>query len=92
MHEILALLNDAAAQKDWVVLAILGAAVIVPVVLKALGKHVPLVDTVIEWVVAILKARKKALPPTPEGEVEGVAKVLPIKDVSEQPKPMDELK
>lgn len=91
MSELLDVLNSAAQSKDWLVLAVAAVCVIVPVVLKALGKHVPLVDAAVEFVTGILKARKpKAPPPPPAGQAEGVAAIVPVE--AEKPKPIDTLK
>lgn len=93
MNDILTIIDTAAQSQDWVILAIASVVLIVPIVLKALGKKVPLVDAGVSLVVGILKGMKrKAPPPLPEGEKDGVAAVVPVKDVSEQPKPMDTLK
>ena len=93
MSDIVEIIDVAAQSKDWIVLAIASVLLIVPIVLKALGKHVPLVDSAVELVLGILKGMKrKAPPPLPPGEKDGVAAIVPVKDVSEQPKPMDELK
>ena len=90
MSDILDIINAAAQSQDWLILAISAVLLIVPIVLKAVGKKIPLVDGVVELAVSVLKARKKAPPPVPAGELEGVAKVVPVE--GEQPKPVEELK
>ena len=91
MSDILAIIDAAAQSQDWLILAIASVLLIVPIVLKALGKKVPLVDGIVELAVSVLKSRKpKAPPPVPAGELEGVAKVVPIE--SAKPKPVEELK
>ena len=90
MSDLLTIIDTAAQTQDWLILAIAAVLLIVPIVLKALGKKVPLVDGIIDLAVGILKTRKKAPPPVPAGELEGVAKVVPIE--AEKPKPVEELK
>jgi hypothetical protein len=90
MSDLLAVIDAAAQSQDWLILAIASVLLIVPIVLKALGKKIPLVDGIVELAVSVLKARKKAPPPVPAGELEGVAKVVPIE--GEKPKPVEELK
>ena len=93
MSEVLDIIDTAAQTQDWVVLAVASVALIVPIVLKALGKKVPLVDAGVNLVVGILKGMKRKAPPAlPPDAKDGVAAVVPVKDVSEQPKPMDTLK
>lgn len=93
MNDILTIIDTAAQTQDWVILAIASVVLIVPIVLKALGKKVPLVDAGVNLVVGILKGMKRKAPPalSPDAK-DGVAAVVPVKDVSEQPKPMDTLK
>lgn len=93
MSEIVDIIDAAAQTQDWVVLVIASLVLVVPLVLKGMGKKVPLVDAAVALVTGVLKGMKrKAPPPLPEGEKDGVAGVVPVKDVSEQPKPMDTLK
>lgn len=92
MSDILEVIDAAAQSKDWLVLGIASVVLVVPIVLKALGKRVPLVDAAAEFVVGILKARKKPLPEPKPGEPSGIAAVVPVKDAVEKPKPAEELK
>lgn len=59
--------------------------ILVPLVLKALGKNVPLLDTGVSFLLGILKVfakRKDPLPPSPEEQAKqpGVASVTELKD------------
>lgn len=80
---LLQLINDSVMNHQWVILAIASVLLIVPLVLKALGKSVPIVDQIITIVASILRsfAKKPAPPPAqlPENQ-EGVAKVVPIRE------------
>lgn len=81
MDDILSMLGDAAQVQDWLGLGLLALVVIVPVVLKALGKKIPLADTAISAILAFVKSRKpKAPPPVPAGEKEGLAAVVKIEE------------
>ena len=77
-----ALIHEAAQNKDWLTLAIAAVLLIVPVVMKALGKKVPLLDSGLDLVAKILPALKKkpVEPPPAEGEKQGLAAVVPIED------------
>ena len=82
------LINEAAQTKNWPMLAAAAVILIVPVVLKALGKSVPLLDQALSWAQkALPMMRKKEVPPAPEGEPQGVAKVVPIEDAKKGPNP-----
>lgn len=87
------ILNQAAQHKDYLLLAVSAVAVIVPVVLKVLGKQVPIVDQAIELVLKVVVALRKPKSgdigdppggPSKPGDQEvdeetGLAKVVPIK-------------
>lgn len=91
MSDLLDVIDAAAQSKDWLILAIASVCVVVPIVLKALGKNVPLVGTAVEFVAGILKARKpKPPPPAPEGQAQGIGAVVPVTPPS--PPPQDNLK
>lgn len=83
------LLNQAAQSKDWLALAVAGIAVVVPVVLKLLGKNVPIVDSIISVALKVLPALRKAPAAKPEDQP-GASAVVQVKD--EVPKPQDDLK
>lgn len=81
MDDILSMLGDAAQVQDWLGLGLLALVVVVPVVLKALGKKIPLVDTAISAILAFVKSRKPKAPPAlKEGEKEGLAAVVKIEE------------
>lgn len=85
-----AIINQSVVAKDWVTLGVAVVVLVVPIVLKALGKNVPVVDTVISWVRGVLAARAKqpVAPPPPSGK-DGVEAVVPV---VEKPKPVEDLK
>lgn len=83
------LVNQAAQTQQWLILAIAAVLLIVPVVLKALGKSVPVLDQILAVAASLLKTfAKKAPPPAqlPENQ-DGVAKVVPIEDARKGPQP-----
>jgi len=53
------LLNEAAQAKDWIVLGGALLCLVVPIVLKALGKSVPIVDSIIDIAKNVLVAIRK---------------------------------
>lgn len=74
-------LNSAAQSGDWVMLAVLGVAVIVPIVLKALGKSVPVLDQALELAVKVAGAFRKPKPPPPaEPGKDGIAGIVPVEE------------
>jgi hypothetical protein len=75
------LINQAVANKDWLAVGLASVLLIVPVVLKALGKDVPWLDPVLAGLKKLLTAKVKAevVPPPAEGEKTGIAAVVPIK-------------
>lgn len=80
----IALINDAVASRNWPLLAVCALAVIVPIVLTALGKNVPIVSSIINGALslAVKIFPKKAAPAVaPSEEVkpaEGVSNVVNI--------------
>jgi hypothetical protein len=68
--------------KDYILLAVALVAMVVPVVLKALGKDVPIIDSLLEAVVGLvekLRASKNAAPPPADpSKPDGIAAVVPI--------------
>lgn len=92
MSDVLDIIDTAAQTQDWLVLAVASVLLIVPIVLKALGKRVPLVDGAIKLAVGILKSRKPKEPPAPQsGETQGIPSVVPVTD-AEKPKAVEDLK
>jgi hypothetical protein len=81
MDTVLELINQAAGSGDWLVLAIAAVCLIVPIVLKALGKSVPIVDQIVSVVIGVAKSLRKPKPPAPlEPGKEGIAAVVEVKD------------
>lgn len=79
MDDTLTLLNSAAQAQDWLALGLLVVAIAVPVVLKAMGKKVPFVDTAVSAVLAFVKSKKPKEPPAPaKDEKQGIAAVVDV--------------
>lgn len=79
MDDTLTLLNSAAQTQDWLALGLLVVAIAVPVVLKAMGKKVPFVDTAVSAVIAFVKSKKPKEPPPPaKDEKQGLAAVVDV--------------
>lgn len=74
------IINDAAQGHDWLVLAIAAVLLIVPVVMKALGKKVPIVDTILDLGLKVLPLLKKkpVEPPADPSQPQGIAKVVEV--------------
>jgi hypothetical protein len=86
------LVHDAIANHGYIVAALAGLIVLVPIVLKALGKDIPFLDGVLEVVVGVLKSFNKpkdaaaAIPPAPPAEVAkepGVEKVASVTNITD---------
>ncbi len=85
-------LQDALAAHStvgYVVAGLLAVCILVPIVLKALGKSVPLLDTALNLLSAVLKGLQKKpapveppAPPAPDevAKEEGVSNVVKIKE------------
>jgi hypothetical protein len=89
MDELLALLNDAASTQNWPVLAAGVVLLAVPIVLKALGKSVPILDQALPMAVKFLKGMKKPEPKPetlPENQP-GLANVVHIDKAREDKGP-----
>jgi hypothetical protein len=87
---LLDLVNQAAQSQQWLILAIAVVLLAVPVVLKALGKSVPILDQILAVATSLLKTFAKKTPPPPAQLPEnqdGVAKVVPIEDARKGPQP-----
>lgn len=83
------LLHDAIANHGWVIAACAGLIILVPLVLKALGKNIPGVDLVLDVAVGLLKSfsKKPAPAPAPTEEQKaaeaGVTNVVDIKKLGD---------
>jgi hypothetical protein len=79
--DLQSIINEAAQSRDWLMLAAASLALIVPVVLKALGKSVPIVDQLLGLLLKVVSAFRKPpqAPPPADGKA-GIAAVVPIKD------------
>lgn len=73
------LINEAAQQKNWPLLVGALVIVLVPAVLKLLGKQIPIIDSAVDLAKkALPMLRKKDVPPPAAGEKEGLAAIIPI--------------
>lgn len=93
MDDFLNMLSDAVASQNWllvVAMSVVFVGGIVSLILKAIGKPVPILDKILDLAKGMLKFTPKKDAPAPApGSPEGVAAVV---KVEEAPKPMDELK
>ncbi len=91
MNELLDLLNESVQSGSWMVVvgaAVLMAGSIATVVLKAIGKPVPVLDTLLELGKGLVKMLpKKAPPPPADPSKDGVAAVVKIEDQRKGPNP-----
>jgi len=82
----IALISDAIAQRNWPLLAVLVLVVIVPLVLAALGRKVPILTPILDGAVALaikLFPKKAAPAVAPSEEVapkepEGISSVVDV--------------
>lgn len=81
-------LNDGLAQHNWILIVAGAVALLVPVVLHALGKDVPIVTPLLDGALDLIKklpqAQPKANPPTPPPED---GRVVPLQDVAKKDQP-----
>lgn len=84
-NDLLTQLSDAVAGQNWIAVAAIGLAIVIPLVLKALGKNVPFVDPILRVIVGWARGLKgpKAPAPAPE-EQKGLAAVVEIKDAEKK--------
>lgn len=79
--DIVAMINDAIGTKNWPLLVVAVLMILVPVVLKLLGKDVPFVSSVLIKVAEFFKSRPPVQePPKPEEEPQGVDSVVKVVD------------
>lgn len=78
------MLNDALAGQNWMAVAAISAVMVlmlVSIVLKALGKGVPVLDTLVSMGKGLVKVLpKKAPPPPADPAKDGVAAVVPVEE------------
>lgn len=89
MNELLELLSGAVQSQSWLIVvaaAVLLALSVTIVVLKAINKPVPLLDTLLELGKGVVKVLPKKAPPPPvDPSKDGVAAVVEIKDARKGP-------
>ena len=56
---LVALINDAVSNQQWILLALAIVLLIVPIVLRALGKQIPIVDQLVPVITGFLKGLLK---------------------------------
>ena len=78
--DLQALINEAAQNKDWLLLAVGCVALAVPIVLKALGKNIPVVDQILDVLIRVAVNFRKKPVPTPANGKEGISAVVPIEE------------
>ena len=82
MDELLAQLSDAVASQNWLVVVAVSIVVVLGIVasvLKALGKSVPLLDSILGVAKSGVKLLPKKEAPSPARE-EGIAAVVKVED------------
>ena len=91
-----ALLNEALAGGNYWIAGAVAVVILVPLILKALGKRVPILDTVLAAALVILKglSRPRAPPAPPPEPTEpekqaqpGVRNLVRLRDISDLEKP-----
>lgn len=87
MDDLLNQLGQLVQSQDWLSVAVVSALILVSVagvVLKALGKSVPILNTVVDLGKGVLKVLpKKAPPPPADPAKDGLAAVVKIEDKRE---------
>lgn len=84
-NELLEQLVTAAADHNWLVVVLVAVLIAVPIVLRLLGKEVPLVSSILDIVAKIIPMLKKKAPPPP-AEGSGLASVVPVEEKKDEPK------
>lgn len=86
-NQLISALSDAAAAHNWLVVGVVALLLIVPLVLKMLGKDLPILDAAFGWIAGFLPQLRAATDPKPKPvdpsapvEPSGLAKVVPIKE------------
>lgn len=85
--DIVSLINDAVAAKNWPLLAVAVLMLVVPIVLHLIGKDVPVVTSVLTKIAEFLKARPAAKPVAPVDEPKGVLAVVKVEEEKKGPNP-----
>lgn len=85
MNELVAQLVTAAAEHNWVVVALVAVLIAVPIVLRLLGKEIPLVSSILDIVAKLIPMLKKKAP-APPAEGDGLASVVPVEEKKDAPK------
>ena len=88
-NQLIEQLTSAAAAHNWIATAVIATLLIVPLVLKMLGKSVPVLDGILSWAAGFLPQLRKATDPKPvdapvdPSKPSGLAAVVPIADKKE---------
>lgn len=87
MDDLLNQLGQLVQSQDWLSVAVVSALVLLSlamVVLKALGKNIPILGTILDLGKGVLKVLpKKAPPPPADPDKDGLAAVVKIEDKRE---------
>lgn len=76
-QDLMAVVAQAISDHNWVALGIACAAVLVPVILSALGKNVPFVKPLLDFAVGVVGKMKK---PVAVDSKQGVEAVVPVEE------------
>lgn len=80
--DLQALIDYAVAHHDWLLLAAASVALIVPIVMKLLGKQIPVVDSILTGALSLVtswrKGKDDASDVAKAADQKGIAAVVPI--------------
>lgn len=85
--DVVSLINDAVAAKNWPLLVVAILMLVVPIVLHLIGKDIPVVSTVLTKIAEFLKARPAPKPEVPSEAPKGVLGVVRVEDETKGPNP-----
>ena len=81
-------INQAAVSHQWLLLGLAGLALLVPIVLHALGNDIPFVSSILNALVEVVKGMK-TVDPVPKDAPQGIAKIVPIVNATKPAAPVD---
>ena len=82
--DLLTQLSDAVAGQNWIAVVAIGLAVVIPLVLKALGKNIPFVEPILRVIVGWARGLKGPKPAPKQEDQKGLAAVVEIKDAEKK--------
>ncbi len=84
--DVVAMINEAVAAKNWPLLVVAVLMILVPIVLHLVGKDVPVVSVVLMKIAEFLKARKPVVeePVKPEDAPKGLGSVVKVEEAPKE--------